>query len=144
MVTVGVHPYVGIEIVCLPIGFTAITEHCGPELFAMGISLINALVVLVMALYVIDHMLFALHFALKTYFQKIADPADIAATSGISFTINHIAAVILPVLLGFVWVVNHSAVFLVGAAIACSSLVLSQLIPDNPQPEFETRLSASI
>lgn len=80
--------------------------------------------------------------AIKTYFQKIADPADIAATSSISFTINHIAAVVLPALLGIVWVFNSSAVFLIGAGIAALSLGLSQLIPDSPQPDFETKLSA--
>jgi hypothetical protein len=78
--------------------------------------------------------------AIKTYFQKIADPADIAATSSISFTINHIAAVVLPALLGLVWVVNHSAVFLIGAGIAFGSLVLTQLIPDKPGIGTETRL----
>ena len=30
-------------------------------------------------LYILDHMFFALAIAIKTYFQKIADPADIAA-----------------------------------------------------------------
>ena len=92
------------------------------------------------ALYLLDHMFFAMAIAIKTYFQKIADPADIAATSSISFTINHIAAVVLPALLGLVWMINHSAVFLIGAAIACASLVLSQLIPDHPRPDAETRL----
>jgi hypothetical protein len=95
------------------------------------------------ALYLLDHMFFAMAIAIKTYFQKIADPADIAATSSISFTINHIAAVVLPALLGFVWMINHSAVFLIGAAIACASLVLSQLIPDHPRPSAETRLTST-
>lgn len=94
-------------------------------------------------LYVADHLFFSLAIAIKTYFQKIADPADIAATSSISFTINHIAAVVLPALLGIVWVFNSSAVFLIGAGIAALSLGLSQLIPDSPQPDFETKLSAS-
>ncbi|MDO7639084.1 MAG: MFS transporter, partial [OM182 bacterium] len=57
--------------------------------------------------------------------------------------INHIAAVVLPALLGIVWVFNSSAVFLIGAGIAALSLGLSQLIPDSPQPDFETKLSAS-
>lgn len=95
------------------------------------------------ALYLLDHMFFAMAIAIKTYFQKIADPADIAATSSISFTINHIAAVVLPALLGLVWVVNHSAVFLLGAAIAAGSLLLSQLIPDHPRPSAETRLTGT-
>ena len=38
-------------------------------------------VVLAATLYVLDHLFFALAFALKTYFQKIADPRDIAPTA---------------------------------------------------------------
>ena len=98
-------------------------------------------VAVAVALYLVDHLFFAMAIAIKTYFQKIADPADIAATSSISFTINHIAAVVLPALLGFVWIINHSAVFLVGAAIALASLLLSQLIPDHPRTGVETRLA---
>lgn len=95
------------------------------------------------ALYLLDHLFFAMAIAIKTYFQKIADPADIAATSSISFTINHIAAVVLPALLGLIWVVNHSAVFLIGAAIAGCSLLLTQLIPNHPIAGQETRLVTS-
>ena len=57
-------------------------------------------VMIAAALYVLDHLFFALAFALKTYFQKIADPADIAPTAAVAFTINHIAAVFLPVCWG--------------------------------------------
>ena len=47
-------------------------------------------------LYVLDNLFFTIAIALKTYFQKIADPKDIAVTSGVGFAINHIAAVSLP------------------------------------------------
>ena len=83
-------------------------------------------------LYVIDHMFFALAIAIKTYFQKIADPADIASTAGVSFTINHIAAVIIPAVFGIIWITSPSLVFLIGAAIAACSLVLSQNVPSIP------------
>ena len=83
-------------------------------------------------LYVIDHMFFALAIAISTYFQKIADPEDIASSAGVSFTINHIAAVLVPAALGLVWVVSHSAVFLVGTGFAVCSLILSQNIPARP------------
>jgi hypothetical protein len=83
-------------------------------------------------LYVIDHMFFALAIAIQTYFQKIADPEDIASSAGVSFTINHIAAVIVPAALGLVWVISHSAVFLVGTGFAVCSLILSQNIPFRP------------
>lgn len=83
-------------------------------------------------LYVIDHMLFALAIAINTYFQKIASPQDIASSAGVSFTINHIAAVIVPAALGLVWIVSPAAVFLIGAAFAICSLLLAQNIPFRP------------
>ena len=84
-------------------------------------------------LYVIDHMFFALSIAMSTYFQKIASPEDIASSAGVSFTINHIAAVVVPAALGLVWMVSPAAVFLIGTGIAVCSLVLSRNIPARPE-----------
>ncbi|SDF60134.1 MFS transporter [Sulfitobacter delicatus] len=95
-------------------------------------------VVIAAALYVIDHMFFALALALKTYFQKIADPADIAPTAAVAFTINHIAAVFLPVGLGLLWLASPAAVFFLAAGMAAVSLMLSLLIPRHPVPGHET------
>jgi|TARA_B110000438_G_scaffold232272_1_gene227904 hypothetical protein len=114
-------------------------EYVGLIIVFVSYAFVESIAVAI-ALYLLDHLFFGMAIAIKTYFQKIADPADIAATSSISFTINHIAAVILPALLGIVWVINHSAVFLVGAGIAACSLLLSQLIPNDPKPSLETRL----
>lgn len=91
-------------------------------------------------LYIIDHMFFALYIAMTTYFQKIADPADMASSAGVSFTINHIAAVVVPAALGLMWVVSNAAVFLIGAAFALCSLILAQNVPDRPAPGNEVRL----
>ena len=88
-------------------------------------------------LYIVDHMFFALYIAMTTYFQKIADPADLAASAGVSFTINHIAAVVVPAALGLVWVVSDSAVFLIGTSFAVCSLVLAQNVPAEPAPGNE-------
>ncbi|TCS40829.1 MFS transporter [Reinekea marinisedimentorum] len=90
-------------------------------------------------LYVVDHLFFAFAIAIKTYFQKIADPGDMASTAGVSFTINHIAAVVLPVVLGLVWLVSPAAVFYLGAVIAALSLASSQLIPSVPAPGEHVR-----
>lgn len=79
-------------------------------------------------LYVVDHLFFALAIALKTFFQKIADPKDIAASSGVSFTINHIAAVVIPASFGILWLYSPSLVFYLGAGLAFISLMLTQLI----------------
>ena len=90
------------------------------------------------ALYVMDHVFFAMALALKTYFQKIADPRDIAPTAAVAFTINHIAAVFLPASLGYLWLVSPSSVFVLAAAMAGVSLCLALLIPRHPEPGNET------
>ncbi|OQS70226.1 MFS transporter [Vibrio parahaemolyticus] len=92
------------------------------------------------ALYVVDHLFFALALAIKTYFQKIADPADMASTAGVAFTINHIAAVVIPVTFGMIWLVSPSSVFYIGAGMAAVSLLLSLNIPAKPEEGNETRL----
>ena len=89
-------------------------------------------------LYILDHLFFAMAIALKSYLKKIADPADMASTAGVSFSINHIAAVILPFALGLIWIVSPAIVFIVGATIAFMSLLLSQMIPDQPEQGMET------
>ncbi|MBB93560.1 MAG: MFS transporter [Rhodobacteraceae bacterium] len=95
-------------------------------------------VVLAATLYVIDHLFFALALALKTYFQKIADPGDIAPTAAVAFTINHIAAVFLPAGLGYLWLVSPGAVFALAAGMAAVSLLLALMIPRHPEPGHET------
>ena len=94
-------------------------------------------------LYILDHLFFTMAIAIKTYLQKIADPADLAPTAGVAFSINHIAAVGLPALLGLVWVISPAAVFLTGAVLAFGSLLLARLIPESPEPGFEVILSPS-
>ena len=92
-------------------------------------------------LYILDHIFFAMAIALKSYLKKIADPADIASTAGVSFSINHIAAVLLPVILGMLWIISPAMVFIVGALLAVVSLLLSQLIPGMPGQGTETVFS---
>jgi hypothetical protein len=117
-----------IEYIGLAIVFAA---YGGIYLFGWG-------VVLASVLYVIDHIFFAMALALKTYFQKIADPQDIAPTAAVAFTINHIAAVFLPAGLGYLWLISPLAVFVTAAGMALVSLTLALLIPRHPQKGHET------
>ena len=120
---------------------TLIFEYAGLAIvfFAYGgIYMFGWGMVLAGALFVIDHLFFSLAFALKTYFQKIADPADIAPTAAVAFTINHIAAVGLPLLLGLVWLVSPGLVFVMAALMAIISFGLALLIPRHPVPGHET------
>ncbi|WP_442765318.1 MFS transporter [Sulfurospirillum cavolei] len=86
-------------------------------------------------LYVIDNLFFTIAIALKSYFQKIADARDIAVTSSIGFTINHISAVLLPFSLGIIWTYSVSAVFLIGAFLATISFCLTFLMPKGVMHE---------
>lgn len=122
---------------------TLTLEYVGLIIIFISYAFVDSIAVAI-ALYLLDHLFFAMAIAIKTYFQKIADPGDIAATSSISFTINHIAAVVLPALLGFIWLISPAAVFLTGAAIAATSLLCSQLIPDKPSHQQSTRLGPKI
>ncbi len=96
--------------------------------------------VIAAGLYIVDHMFFAMAIALKTYFQKIADPADFAGTASVSFTINHIVAVVLPAAFGLLWLISPAAVFLAGAGMATISLFLAFNVPRHPDAGNEVVL----
>ncbi|KPH80460.1 MFS transporter [Bosea vaviloviae] len=96
------------------------------------------------ALFIVDGVFFTLTLAQRTYFQKIADPADIAPTSAVAFTINHIAAVVLPVTFGQIWLRDPAIVFYIGSGVATVSLTLAFLVPRHPAPGSETVMAPAI
>ncbi|MGB5986950.1 MAG: MFS transporter [Desulfobacterales bacterium] len=80
-------------------------------------------------LYILDHIVFNFSIAIRTFFQKIGDPKDFAPTMAVGFTINHIAAVVLPALGGYLWIVDYRIPFWAGAVMSSISLLAVQLIP---------------
>lgn len=106
-------------------------EYIGLVIVFVSYAFVND-ATLAAGLYVVDHLFFSMAIAINSYFQKIADPKDIAATSGVSFTINHIAAVVIPVSFGLLWMTSSAAVFLLGAAMAVVSFILARKIPLSP------------
>ena len=101
---------------------------------------------LVIGLYIIDHILFQFAVGMESYFKKIADPADLAGSAAASFSINHIAAVTLPIALGLLYVsevprssgqvllsvTGPSLVFWAGAALALASFAATCCMQTNP------------
>ena len=83
-------------------------------------------------LFILDHIFFNFSIGINTYFQKIADPRDIAASAAVGFTINHIAAVILPAIGGLLWMVDYKIPFLAGAFFSFISLCFVQFIRTEP------------
>ncbi len=112
-------------------------EYGGLTLIFLGYAVVERADIAA-GLYILDHLFFAMAIALKTYFQKIAAPADIASTAGVSFSINHIAAVFIPASFGLLWLHSPALVFQYGAAMAVLSLLLSLLVPAAPEQGRET------
>jgi hypothetical protein len=83
---------------------------------------------IIAGLYILDHIFFNFAIAIRTFFQKIGDPPDIAPTMAVGFTINHIAAVFLPAIGGLFWMVDYRIPFISGAAMALISLMAVQKI----------------
>jgi len=79
-------------------------------------------------LYIIDHIVFNFSIAIRTYFQKVCDPRDIAPSMAVGFTINHIAAVVIPAVGGIVWMIDERIPFLAGAVMSLISFLAVQLI----------------
>lgn len=82
--------------------------------------------ILVMFMYILDNILFNFEVAIRTYFQKVADPADIASSMSVGFTINHIAAVFLPALGGYFWMIDYRIPFVAGSVLGVCSLAAAQ------------------
>ena len=87
----------------------------------------------VIAMYVLDHILFNFSIAIRTYFQKVADPKDIAPSMAVGFTINHIAAVVMPAIGGALWMIDYRIPFVAGAFLSLVSLLAVQRIPHPAQ-----------
>ncbi len=79
-------------------------------------------------LYILDNVLYGFAMGIRTFFQKIADKKDIAPSMAVGFTINHIAAVAVPVLAGIAWMQDYRIVFLSAAVLSAFSLILVQFI----------------
>ena len=83
-------------------------------------------------LFILDHLFFKLAFAMKTYLQKIADPEDMASTAAVAFTINHIAAVVVPLIFGVIWLISPAGGVLRQAGLAA---VADPVVADPRWPE---------
>jgi Major Facilitator Superfamily len=121
-------PLIGKAIVRFGERWVLSVEYAG----LVGIFLVYAfsgskLVVIVM--YILDHVLFNFAIAIRTYFQKVADPQDIAPSMAVGFTINHIAAVVMPAIGGALWMVDYRIPFIFGAGLSLVSLLAVQRIP---------------
>jgi len=84
--------------------------------------------IIVGVMYILDNLFFNFAMAINTFFQKIADPQDMSSSVSVGFTINHISAVAIPVIGGFIWMIDYKYTFIGGMALAAVSLLLAQFV----------------
>ena len=84
--------------------------------------------ILVALLYIFDHIFFNFAIAIRTFFQKVGDPRDIAPSMAVGFTINHLAAIFLPAIGGLLWMIDYRIPFVAGAGMSLVSLIVVQQI----------------
>jgi len=98
---------------------------------------------LLFLLFVVDNLMFGFNLALPTYFQKIAvTPEEITSNLSVEQTINHISAIVIPIVGGTVWVMFGSqAPFLIGVVIVLISLILAQGIRTPSKPVTATAVT---
>ena len=102
-------------------------EYAGVILVFMAYAFTSSKL-LVSFMYIVDALLFNFSVAIRTYFQKIGDPQDTASSMAMGVTINHIAAVFLPALGGYLWMIDYRIPFIGGALLGGVSLAAAQFI----------------
>ncbi|MGL1933198.1 MAG: MFS transporter [Desulfotalea sp.] len=123
-------PYIGKSIIKFGERKVLSLEYLGLVIIFTSYAFVESKL-LVSFLYILDHIFFNFAIALRTFFQKVANPEDIAPSMAVTFTINHIAAIFLPALGGAIWIFDYRIVFLGGAAMGVISLILVQFIPSE-------------
>ncbi len=127
LLTFFIYPYIARGIARFGERKMLTLEYSSLFLVFLGYAFIEQ-VWLVVALYVIDHIFFGFTMGINTYFQKVADPQDVAPSVSTAYAINHISAVVIPVIGGALWLLNWRIPFIAGAAIALVSLFFVQKI----------------
>ncbi|HKO25693.1 MAG TPA: MFS transporter [Chloroflexota bacterium] len=114
----------------------ALNYACLIFLFA-GYALVHNLIVLGV-LYCLDNAFFAFSLGINSYLGRIAPPEDVTPSLVMGSTVNHIAAVGVPVVGGLLWsTVGYQVTFLAGAATCLLSVVsaLAIRIERAPSPQ---------
>ena len=88
------------------------------------------------ALYCLDRLLFLASVSLSTYLNRIARTADLRPTISLGVTLNHVAAVTLPLVGGFLWDrFGYALIFQIGSVVAVIILIIAQFIePATAKP----------
>ncbi len=119
----------------------ALNYACLIPLFA-GYALVHNLFVLG-ALYCLDNAFFAFGLGINSYLGRIAPPEDLTPSLVMGSTVNHIAAVGVPVVGGLLWAkIGYEVTFLAGAATCLLSVLAALAIRPGALPSQQADMTA--
>ena len=87
------------------------------------------------ALFLIDNVLFSFGVGFTTYLHRIVRPGELTPCLAMGTTMNHVAAVTVPVGGALLWTAsgNYQLPFWVGVAIAAFALIATRWLPSGPR-----------
>jgi len=99
-----------------------------------GYALVRHVLVLEV-LWVVDSILFSFGVGITTYLNRIVRPGEMTPSLAMGQTMNHVAAVVIPVAGGLLWHrYGYHAPFWCGVAAALASLLITQAVLPRTQP----------
>ncbi len=102
-------------------------------LFFLGYATIKQKYVLY-TIFVIDHAFFVFTMAITTYVGRLAPPSEHTPTLSMGVAMNHVAAVAMPLIGGFIWkLFGYPWIFFSGAAVALISVGPALCVPKRPK-----------
>jgi predicted MFS family arabinose efflux permease len=110
---------------------TLTANYLGVGLVFMGYALVHRVEIL-FGLYIIDNILYLSSMALGIYIKRIADPEEMRPTLAMGMTVNHVAAVLMPLIGGFLWrALGYEIVFFLGAGIVGVAFLVVQKMKEG-------------
>ena len=99
-----------------------------------GYALVQRVVVLEV-LWVVDSVLFSFGVGITTYLNRIVRAGEMTPSLAMGQTMNHVAAVVIPVAGGLLWHhFGYHAPFWCGVVAALASLIITQAVLPRPHP----------
>lgn len=92
--------------------------------------------IILYALYVVDNVMFTFSIGFNTYLHRIVRPGELTPCLAMGVTMNHVAAVSLPLVGAYVWhrTGSYQIPFAIGMGLAVIALAATQWIPGSPPP----------
>ncbi|MEN6357000.1 MAG: MFS transporter [Armatimonadota bacterium] len=117
--------------------YILMTSYSALILVFLGYALIHHEHVLFI-LYCLDNFFYLSTTCLTTYLQKIADPADLTPALSMGVTFNHAAAVLVPLIGGFLWAkLGYPVTFFGGTVVVAISLILASRVRAMPRAKTQ-------